>query len=368
MCRFAVYVSPQKPILLADLLTRPKHSIVKQSYCSKERTVEWEIPAAINADGFGVAWYPVKPNNINTTNQTDIDLEESCLFRSVLPAWNDMNLHRISAKIGSSLIFAHVRAASPGSGVSQTNCHPFVSGKYTFMHNGGISCFAKMKKDIVMQISSELYRGIGGGTDSEHAFALFLSHLPTTPSRKSKRISGSSSSTYLEPQVLLQTLKRTIANILYLQKTLKLYGDSNLNFAVSDGQTTLVSRVYLSHKVNDNEESKEQEQNEKRNERKGGRYTDLSKGASLYFSCGSMWAKCSDNEYRMRHTNMNEDVVIIASERLSMCHEDWVEVPKNHIVLVSAKTNVLLFPMNLEKELEKFEADIKSAEKKKSKQ
>ena len=154
MCRFAVYVSPQKPICLADLLTRPTHSIVKQSYGSTERTVHHEIPAALNADGFGVAWYPVKPSDPSKHNKSDMNMEESCLFRSVLPAWNDKNLHRISAKIESSLIFAHVRAASPGSNVNQPNCHPFVCGKYTFMHNGGIACFGKLKKHIVMQLSA----------------------------------------------------------------------------------------------------------------------------------------------------------------------------------------------------------------------
>ena len=59
--------------------------------------------------------------------------------------------------------------------------------------------------------------------------------------------------------------------------------------------------------------------------------------ASLYFSCGSMWTKCSDGEYRMRHTNHKEDVVIIASERLTSVEEDWVQVPNNHIVVVTKK-------------------------------
>lgn len=36
----------------------------------------------------------------------------------------------------SSLIFAHVRAASVGSMVMEPNCHPFAYGKYMFMHNG----------------------------------------------------------------------------------------------------------------------------------------------------------------------------------------------------------------------------------------
>ena len=48
----------------------------------------------------------------------------------------------------------------------------------------------------------------------------------------------------------------------------------------------------------------------------------------------------------MRHTNMVEDVIIVASERLTPVIEDWVEVPVNHLVLISHKTNVLIFPID----------------------
>ena len=36
----------------------------------------------------------------------------------------------------SALVFAHVRAASIGSPVTEANCHPFTIGPYLFMHNG----------------------------------------------------------------------------------------------------------------------------------------------------------------------------------------------------------------------------------------
>ena len=58
------------------------------------------------------------------------------VFTSISPAWNNDNLFRLSNKIRSSLVFAHVRAASLGSLVSESNCHPFAVGKYMFMHNG----------------------------------------------------------------------------------------------------------------------------------------------------------------------------------------------------------------------------------------
>ena len=44
-----------------------------------------------------------------------------CIFTSVTPAWNNMNLIRLADKIKSPLVFAHVRASTAGS-VSESNC------------------------------------------------------------------------------------------------------------------------------------------------------------------------------------------------------------------------------------------------------
>lgn len=43
----------------------------------------------------------------------------------VSQAWNDENLMQLSEKITSHLLFAHVRAATPGSVVAERLCHPF---------------------------------------------------------------------------------------------------------------------------------------------------------------------------------------------------------------------------------------------------
>ena len=85
---------------------RPLHSIVQQSYGCTERTESYDVPASLNADGFGVGWYHP------TADPTPAS---PCLFTSILPAWNNKNLFRLSEKISSPLIFAHVRAASIGS-------------------------------------------------------------------------------------------------------------------------------------------------------------------------------------------------------------------------------------------------------------
>ena len=49
MCRFVFYRGA--PIRLSSLLTEPVHSIIHQSYRSKERA------EPLNGDGFGVGWH-----------------------------------------------------------------------------------------------------------------------------------------------------------------------------------------------------------------------------------------------------------------------------------------------------------------------
>jgi len=65
-------------------------------------------------------------------------------------------------------------------------------------------------------------------------------------------------------------------------------------------------------------------------------------------SAGSSFSKCVDGEYRMRHTDNFENVVIVASERLTTVVEDWVQIPPNHVILVSHQMNVLLVPITVD--------------------
>jgi hypothetical protein len=58
---------------------------------------------------------------------------------------NNENLARLSRKIISPVIFAHVRAAYPGMPVSEQNCHPFQWGRYLWMHNGVVGGFTQVR-------------------------------------------------------------------------------------------------------------------------------------------------------------------------------------------------------------------------------
>ena len=114
MCRFVLYSG--EPITLDLLTTRPEHSIIHQSFRSRLR----EEP--LNGDGFGIAWYVPEISS------------EPALFRSVQPAWNNVNLLHLARVSRSPCVLAHVRAAT-GFAVSEPNCHPFNADRFAFMHN-----------------------------------------------------------------------------------------------------------------------------------------------------------------------------------------------------------------------------------------
>lgn len=151
MCRWAAYLG--KPIFIEEVVATPGHSLIVQSQDADE------AKTAINADGFGVAWYDHRA--------------EPGLFRDVFPAWSDPNLRALARQVRSGLFLAHVRA-STGTATSRNNCHPFAVGKWSFMHNGQVGGFDRFRKQADMLIPDDLYANRMGATDSEVLFLLML--------------------------------------------------------------------------------------------------------------------------------------------------------------------------------------------------
>jgi glutamine amidotransferase len=151
MCRWLAYSG--SPVLLEELLYKPKHSLIDQSLHSRLGAT------TTNGDGFGVGWYGVG--------------DTAAVFHSMEPAWNDRNLQELAKHLSSPLVFAHIRA-STGTAVQQTNCHPFRHGRWLWMHNGAIRDFQLVKRDLRFAIDPELYAQIEGSTDSETFFYLAL--------------------------------------------------------------------------------------------------------------------------------------------------------------------------------------------------
>eukprot|EP00878_Enallax_costatus_P011102 GHUV01011595.1.p1 GENE.GHUV01011595.1~~GHUV01011595.1.p1 ORF type:complete len:199 (+),score=36.82 GHUV01011595.1:379-975(+) len=174
MCRLMAYIGP--PRLIADVVLWPDRSIIKQSYDARERLQDPSLPnhlgfGNLNGDGFGIGWYT--PDELREGDPTP------CMYKSITPAWNNENLARLSCKIISPLVFAHVRAAYPGMPVSEQNCHPFHWGRYIWMHNGIVGGFSKIKRKLLEQLSDAAYNSVQSfHSDSAVSFAVFLNQLP----------------------------------------------------------------------------------------------------------------------------------------------------------------------------------------------
>lgn len=293
---------------------RPENSIVHQSrnaiyhpgVCDDlhKRNIR------VNGDGFGLAWY----------SSEEGVLKGSCVFRLITPAWSSENLRNICDHIHAPVFFAHVRAATDGNAcfeeqirarISAENCHPFHYKRYTFMHNGGVAQFDRMKRSLINMLAEEIYHNIEGSTDSEHLFALFLSMLQDTDRQ-------------ISVQEFAEAVNKTISTLLELSQSLDIHEPSSLNIVVSDGVHVIATRYRCGN----------------------------SQPPSLYYNYGAGFS-CEGSSFRCSNRFAPKEIVI-ASEPLSKLPEDegvydcstraaspriedmygtWMLVPKDYMLI-----------------------------------
>jgi predicted glutamine amidotransferase len=152
MCRWNAYYG--HPLLIDELLFRTDHGLIDQSLHSR-MGVE-----TTNGDGFGLGWYGSGDG-------------PPCRYRSVSPAWSDVNLRELARHVESPLFLAHIRATT-GTPVQQTNCHPFRHERWLFVHNGVLNGFPAYRRELLLAIDPSLFDEIAGSTDSEVLFYLAL--------------------------------------------------------------------------------------------------------------------------------------------------------------------------------------------------
>jgi len=327
MCRLLVYVGLNNPILMSNLLILPPRSIIHQSFACELR--EKSPSSALNGDGFGVGWY--SEGNISP-----------CIFTSISPAWNNRNLHRLSNQITSPLFFAHIRAASPGSPTNESNCHPFQFEQFMWMHNGVITDFHLVKKRVVGFLSDDIFNLVQGTTDSEYSFAVFLQILFNITGTKFTTTDPMKPTT--QPQipncshtVLKDAMMKTISQLNQWIKEAGSKKSSMINFCITDGRSVVATR-----------------------------YTNFTNGtiASLFFSSGTKFQRnpLNPGTFMMAQSDRRQKCHIIASEPLTADTDDWVEVrfcvlvkcilkafffqvPRNHLIVVTPLSNLLLYPI-----------------------
>lgn len=271
MCRFTFYQG--KPIRIGSLITEPKHSLINQSMMARER----EEP--LNGDGFGLAWY--------SKNQE----EEPALFKSVSPAWSNQNLHELSRVIETTCVMAHVRAATQGFNVSESNCHPFKWKHYAFMHNGDIGGFKNIKRPLIHMLSEEAFQYIKGSTDSEHFFAILIDEL-----KKFEHLEAWDRM----PTAMMAAIRKVMGLIHEFGNDEHSY----MNMVLTDGRLAVAVRFS----------------------------TDTDYADSLYLNLGKKYV-CENGVCYMKDSGFHEKSVVISSEPLSK-DPGWEKVPINSMVLI----------------------------------
>lgn len=316
MCRFLVYKGKDE-ILLSKLILDPTHSILTQSYDSRLR-LDRRRPH--NGDGFGVGYYTSPALG-----------PEPCIFTSTIPAWNCINLSRLASKTTSNLIFAHVRATTEGN-LSDSNCHPFSYGRLMFMHNGGIGCWAHVKRRLALSLAEQWFINVQGSTDSEWAFALFLDSMQKAGAHPDNPVSSAGFGHTVLRKALLTTIERINTLIAEIPDNIKTCEEdcrSLLNFAVTDGVSVVCTR-YVSSRTDE--------------------------AASLFFSSGTSWreqhphpseapsTETTNKNYKMERRDKGSDIVLVASEPLTFERDNWVTVPTNSTLTISKQT-VMIHPI-----------------------
>jgi glutamine amidotransferase len=117
VCRHLAYVGP--PVTLASLVLEPAHSLLRQSYAP----ADMRGGGTINADGFGVGWYP-EPDG------------PAARYRTAQPMWSDTSFTAVAAAARSGGVLAAARSATVGMPVTEAAAAPFGEGRWLFSHNG----------------------------------------------------------------------------------------------------------------------------------------------------------------------------------------------------------------------------------------
>ncbi|WP_392871307.1 ergothioneine biosynthesis protein EgtC [Streptomyces sp. LN499] len=118
MCRHIAYLGP--PVALGELLTRPPHALVRQSWEPRRQKY-----GTVNADGFGVGWYadgdPVPGR-----------------YRRQGPIWADQSFDDLARVVRSTALLAAVRDATERDADGEAAAAPFAAGRLLFSHNGAV--------------------------------------------------------------------------------------------------------------------------------------------------------------------------------------------------------------------------------------
>ncbi|GBE85231.1 N-terminal nucleophile aminohydrolase [Sparassis latifolia] len=322
MCRWFAYLSKSEPCLLEDVLIVPAHSLAKQVHDhylpmlayyepdSNARDTDKEIKlrnSLYNLDGLGMAWY--------TTSRAEFgecDGPHPAVYKVLRQPMNDPAFLSVCANTSTLAVFAHIRAASGGTAITEYNNHPFQFGRWLFMHNGVIAHFSTIKRQLIAEISDEALQLVRGTTDSEHLAALFFTYL-----EEKKGATAWGTSHTLED--VKHTLEKAISKVLEIQKQVVAQPDaSSLNIAITDGTQLLCIR-FRNHPT----------------EHPPSLYFSTQAGVALNRKYpGHPDMEWTHNSQTLKDDHEHGEHIIVASEPTTFKKQDWELLKKNECIMV----------------------------------
>lgn len=283
MCRVLMYLGKQE-VSIYDLIYGPDNSLTHQSYAPLL------MSHIQNLAGLGFcAWSP-----------HSLEPQEPFYYKTSQLPFFDKNLYRISKKINTTCLLAHVRGVeySTKETVSEQNVHPFMleNAKIALAHNGNLEKMALMKIVLTEIIKPEILAQIRGTTDSEWVYALFLTHLPDYTRE-------------IPLHEATEALVKTLKTIREIRQKLGIEEASPLNLFVTNGNYLIVTRFVFDFGCN----------------------TSLVHKAFLEYH--SLWVTFGeyygiyDGMYKMHGSNKRRNI-LFASEPLTNDRTTWIELPE----------------------------------------
>ncbi len=273
MCRLYGFIS-NEPTKVDCSLVFAQNALMQQSRvdeCGRD-----------HADGWGIATYSGGKPEVQ---------------KKTTAAFNDRLFSTTAERVYSTVIVAHVRAATVGV-KSIANTHPFISGRWTFAHNGTVTGFDRIGHQLAQETSPELQQQRSGQTDSEQYFLWLLSHL------QKHGITNLTDQPATIPVDLLTDAVRTLSSRCESREPDEI---PRLNFVLTDGQAMIACRWnHTLHVV----------------ERQG------------IFEC-----EICGIPHVHHHETVNHRAVAIASEPVT--HEPWREVENRSLLMVDRNHAVI---------------------------
>lgn len=157
MCRHLVYLGDEAT--LESVVVAPEHSLCRQAWAPRLQRY-----GTVNADGFGVGWYPG-------------DGGAPARYRRAVPMWADRSFADIARVTRTRCLLAAVRSATPGAAPDESAAAPFGSGRWLFSHNGAVEGGPASLEGLAAALPVRRLLTLESTVDSALLWALALDRL-----------------------------------------------------------------------------------------------------------------------------------------------------------------------------------------------